>query len=471
MDFRYSGFVDGHCHPLFASREAEGPILDAAADVTAALEILTAFLETNPETQWLDAGSLDRNLPGMPVTAAQLDLVSVTIPVVVHASDHHAIWVNSAALRLAGFEQSAPQLANAHFEVDASGKPTGMVHEWDAMSLIYNHQPKSSIDADLAALDRAQTRLLGNGVVAVQEAWIDRGMPEVYLEAAARDLLRMFVNLAPRISPNNWREDLQFAKATRSAVRAAAHPLLSCNTIKIFVDGVLSSQTALLKQPYCGHQSNFKTGTVLWEQVALEELALAADSAGFQLHFHAIGDAAVSQALDAIQYIDDCNGPVDRRPVIAHAELIDHSDLERMRRLGVVVCQQPVWAEPGIEREALTEVLGEERTLAMYPIATLLEAGVVVSFGSDWPVSDPNPLHGLYQAITRQDAPEQALAVPEAIRCYSQNGALQIGLEAPLGIAGSTWVEWDVDLVNASPTELVNARVIRHSVNGVVTKP
>jgi predicted amidohydrolase YtcJ len=107
----------------------------------------------------------------------------------------------------------------------------------------------------------------------------------------------------------------------------------------------------------------------------------------------------------------------------------------------------------------------------MYPIATLLEAGVVVSFGSDWPVSDPNPLHGLYQAITRQDAPEQGLAVPEAIRCYSQNGALQIGLEAPLGIAGSTWVEWDVDLVNASPTELVNARVIRHSVNGVVTKP
>jgi predicted amidohydrolase YtcJ len=472
MVYKFSGFRDGHCHPLFAARESAGPNLDSCETVYAVLEALSGYLEANPDDLWVDAGSVDRSLsPNGQLSATVLDTVSQTIPVVVHASDHHAIWVNTAALRVAGLEHSAPAVPNAHIDVDESGKPTGMIHEWDAMNLVYVHQPKPSIEDDLAALHRAQNQLLANGVVAVQEAWIDPGMPEVYLAAVERNELVMRVNLAPRIAPQSWQADLQFAKATRSAVRAAGSPLLTCNTVKLFIDGVFGSETALLKEPYAsGDCTNH--GTAIWENEELLEFALAADSAGFQLHFHAIGDGAVSTALAAVRHVDEHNGFVDRRPVIAHAELVSEADLLDLRKLGVVVCQQPVWARPDSSHSETAAVLGEERAAKLYPIATLLGAGITVSFGSDWPVSLPNPLPGLYSAETRT-APEldgslslsEAVNRQQALYAYSVASAFQMGQETLLH---EDWVEFDTHLATCSTAELLEAKVLRVCVAGQV---
>jgi len=472
MVYKFSGFRDGHCHPLFAARESAGPNSDSCETVDAVLEALSGYLAANPDVPWVDAGSVDRNLsPNGQLNATVLDTVSQTIPVIVHASDHHAIWVNTAALRVAGLEHSAPAVPNAHIDVDESGKPTGMIHEWDAMNLVYVHQPKPSIEDDLAALHRAQNLLLANGVVAVQEAWIDPGMPEVYLAALERNELVMRVNLAPRIAPQSWQADLQFAKATRSAVRAAGSPLLTCNTVKLFIDGVFGSETALLKEPYAsGDCTNH--GTAIWENEELLEFALAADSAGFQLHFHAIGDGAVSTALAAVRHVDDHNGFVDRRPVIAHAELVSEAELLDLRKLGVVVCQQPVWARPDSSHSETAAVLGEERAAKLYPIATLLGAGITVSFGSDWPVSLPNPLPGLYSAETRT-APEldvslslsEAVNRQQALYAYSVASAFQMGQETLLH---EDWVEFDTNLETCSPAELLEAKVLRVCVAGKV---
>jgi predicted amidohydrolase YtcJ len=472
MFYRFSGFRDGHCHPLFAARESAGPNLDACETIEAVLEALSRYLDANPDAQWVDAGSVDRGLsPSGQLSATVLDGISKSVPVVVHASDHHAIWVNTAALRVAGLEHTAPDMPNAHIDVDETGKPTGMIHEWDAMNLVYVHQPKPSIDEDLAAFHRAQTMLLSNGVVAVQEAWIDPGMPEVYLAAAERNELIMRVNLAPRIAPQSWHTDLQFAKATRSAVRAAGSPLLTCNTVKLFIDGVFGSETALLKEPYAsGDCTNH--GKALWQTEELLDFALAADSAGFQLHFHAIGDGAVSTALTAIRHVDEQNGFVDRRPVIAHAELVSESDLLDLRKLGVVVCQQPVWARPDCSYWETAAVLGQERAARLYPIASLLNGGVTVSFGSDWPVSNPNPLPGIYSAETRT-APElegsllltEAVSRKQALYAYSVASAFQMGQETRLH---EDWVELDTDLATCSPAELLEAAVLRVCVAGKV---
>lgn len=472
MVYRFSGFRDGHCHPLFAARESAGPNLDACETIEAVLGALSGYLAINPDAAWVDAGSVDRSLsPSGQLNAAVLDTVSQTVPLVVHASDHHAIWVNSAALRVAGLERMAPVVPNAHIEVDETGKPTGMIHEWDAMNLVYAHQPKPSIEEDLVALHRAQNLLLSNGVVAVQEAWIDPGMPEVYLAAVERNELIIRVNLAPRIAPQSWRTDLEFAKATRSAVRTANSPLLTCNTVKLFIDGVFGSETALLKAPYAsGDCTNH--GTAIWQLEELLEFALAADSAGFQLHFHAIGDEAVSTALAAVRHVDDHNGFVDRRPVIAHAELVSESDLLKLRNLGVVVCQQPVWARPDDSYEETATVLGQERAAKLYPIATLLGAGITVSFGSDWPVSNPNPLPGIYSAETRT-APElqgslsltEAVSRKQALYAYSVASAFQMGQETLLH---EDWVELDTDLAACSPAELLEAAVLRVCVAGKV---
>lgn len=479
MNFRFSGFRDGHCHPLFAERESAGPNLDECETVEAIVAAITQYLRDNPACVWVDAGAVDRAVfasHGNP--ARVLDLASPEIPVVVHANDHHAIWVNSPALRAANLESQAPLIANAHIDVDELGKPTGMLHEWDAMKLIYEHQPKTALEDDLAALARATEKLLSYGVVAVQEAWIDPGMPEVYLAAAERDLLRLRVDLAPRIAPQSWREDLDFAIETRARVAKAANPLLTCGRVKVFIDGVLGSKTALLKQPYLddeGVEATTNTGQQIWQQSDLEDFANAADNLGFQLHFHAIGDAAVDQVLDALQRLPRAKPDFERRPVIAHAELIDPTDFERLRLLGVVVCQQPIWAQPDQAQLFAQQVLGEDRANLMYPIGSLLRAGVRVSFGSDWPVSEPNPLLSMYGAITRSQPTSngslnlgEAITNSQALVAHSNSVAFQLGQEDQ---ENQDWVEMDTNLETCTPRELLAAKVIRVCVAGRVVFP
>jgi predicted amidohydrolase YtcJ len=469
--FSFSGFRDGHCHPLFAAREGVGPNLDDCATVAAIQDRLREYRAANPDAVWIDCGSYEHTLaPEGRMLASWLDDAVADIPVVVHASDHHTIWVNSAALAVAGLTETAPTFKSASIDVDADGKPTGVLREWDAMSVVYAHEPKPSIDSDVAAIERAQERLLSHGIVAVQEAWIDPGMTEAYVAAVERGVLKLRVNLAPRIAPDTWRKDLEQAKAARSLVRAAGTELLTCNTVKIFIDGVFSSGTALLTEPYCagGH------GDAIWETEELHALALAADSAGFQLHFHAIGDAAVSMALDAVDHVDLCNGFVDRRPVIAHAELVSPEDMARMRRFGVIVCQQPVWIQRD-EQFATTEAaIGAERAGALYPIANLLNERVTVSFGSDWPVSDPNPLPGLVNAVTRGAsgsieaiAPQEAITASQAVYAYSAAAAYQMGQES---ILAQDEVVLDTDITaadTATAGEIIgNAKVLSVRVAG-----
>ena len=467
MSTSFSGFRDGHCHPLFASREANGPQLTATS-VSGIVDEISNFISSNPGITWVDAASFEPDLAATgQLTAADLDAASTTVPIVVHAADHHSIWVNTAALRVAGLTENVPALVGASIDVDQRGHATGLLREWNAMTLIYDHQPQPSLETDLQSLLRAQDRLLAAGIVAVQDAWIEPGMESVYLHAASSGSLKMRVNLAPRIAPENWRTGLDFAKQTRSACRALGNPLLTSNTVKIFVDGVFSSQTALTSGHYCdGSQAE-----ALWEPRELHEMAVAADSAGFQLHFHAIGDEAVSRALAAVEVVEVANGPVDRRPVIAHAEMVDPLDYARLRRNGIVVCQQPIWAVPGASAEDVGVKLGPEAMERLYPIKDLLSAGVIVSFGSDWPVSDPEPLAGLLAAEIRNSDPlsttglnpRQGITRAEAIRAYSAGTAFQLGQET---ILSEDEVVFDRDILHCTTEELLEARVLSVRVAG-----
>ncbi|HEX3460485.1 MAG TPA: amidohydrolase family protein, partial [Acidimicrobiales bacterium] len=127
----------------------------------------------------------------------------------------------------------------------------------------------------------------------------------------------------------------------------------------------------------------------------------AFDAERFGIHIHAIGDAAVRSALDAIAGAERANGPRDRRAVIAHAQLVHPDDVVRFRRLGVIACFQPLWAQRDRVMTKLTEPrLGPERSTWQYPIGALDRVGAAMSFGSDWPVSSMRPLDGLAVAVT-----------------------------------------------------------------------
>lgn len=470
MTFRFPGFRDAHCHPLFAGREALGPDVTDATSISEIQQILADFIAKNPTATWIDCGSYDRNIAGPEgFLASQIDSVICDIPVVIHASDHHTIWVNSAALKVAGLADRAPKLEIGSVDTDESGRPSGVLREWDAMNLVYVHQPKLTLDEELRALDWAQQKLLSLGVVGMQDAWLDPGMELVYLAAVEQDRLLLRTNLAPRISPDSATTDFAFAKTVREAVQNANSELLTCRTIKLFADGVFGSNTAAVKEEYCNHSSK-PFGEPVWEPDALKEMAIAADAAGFQLHIHAIGDAGVSMAIDAIEAAIDANPTWDRRPVIAHVELLADEDLLRLQKLGITCVVQPLWARrDGLSLSCLP-ALGEARFERLYRTRDLLEQGVRVAMGSDWPVSSPDPFLGIYTAAARRvdqySEPlglGQAITVQQALDCYVTESARITWQEKHVS---EDWVELDLDPTTVELKQVKEVRVIRASIAG-----
>ena len=160
-------------------------------------------------------------------------------------------------------------------------------------------------------------------------------------------------------------------------------------------------------EPYLGPTGG--RGISFFDPEFLNEFVPAADAAGFQLHFHAIGDRAVRECLDAIEAARSRNGMNDNRHHIAHIQVIHPDDIPRFASLGVVANAQPLWAtmEPQM-RDLTIPFLGPERTDLQYPFASLARAGARIAFGSDWPVSSPDPLAGIHVAVTRTEAPSVA---------------------------------------------------------------
>ena len=179
--------------------------------------------------------------------------------------------------------------------------------------------------------------------------------------------------------------------------------MLTAQTVKFFADGVVENETGALLAPYCSSLHNH--GMQVWEGDTLADAARRVDDLGLQIHVHAIGDAAVRQALDAIEYVVERNGPRDRRPVIAHAQLIDDADLGRFAQLGVIANMQPLWAQMDALMTVLTiPRLGQDRADKQYRMRTLDDSGGRLSFGSDWPVSSGAPLDGIAVAVSRRTA-------------------------------------------------------------------
>lgn len=207
----------------------------------------------------------------------------------------------------------------------------------------------------IGALGTAADYYLARGVTWVQDAWVEPGDVATYVEAARQGALRMRFNLALYADPRHFDSQVtQFAESRR-AVEEAGSPLLTANTVKFFADGVVENETGALLAPYCSglhSHSRGRSGATRgnrgmqnWEGDSLAEAARRVDELGLQIHIHAIGDAAVRQALDAIEYTVSRNGIRDRRPVIAHVQLVDDTDIGRFAELGVIPNMQPLWAQ------------------------------------------------------------------------------------------------------------------------------
>ena len=237
--------------------------------------------------------------------------------------------------------------------------------------------------------------------------------------------------------------------------------------MKFFANGVVESGTAALLQPYddCPHSH----GIANWPAAELADAMTAADALGFQAHVHAIGDAGVRLALDAIAETARRNGPADRRPTVAHVQLIDPADLPRFAALGVIANLEPLWAQPDpLMTELTLPRVGAARGSRQYQIASLLRSGARVSFGSDWPVTAYQPLPGIATAATRQTPqgnpaggwlPAERATAAEALAAYSAGVAYQAFEERQWGLL-RPGMRADLVHLAADPT-VIPARELR----------
>ncbi|WP_309132404.1 amidohydrolase [Brevibacterium sp.] len=442
--FLMPSFGDGHAHPIFGGLEAAGPQVRGCETVEEIVAEVRRYAQAHPEEEWIVGASYNGSLveDGL-FDARWLDEAVPDRPVMLRAWDYHTVWCNSRALELAGITADTPDPELGEIPRRGDGSPLGILREWGAVDLVTAVRPPQDEAERLRALQRAAAYFSERGVTWVQDAWVEPADVETYLAAAADDRLGIRFNLAFYADPRHVPDQLDWMVESRRRVDELDSPLLSANTVKFFADGVIENETGALLEPYCS--SLHHHGLRVWEGETLAEAVRAVDAAGFQIHIHAIGDAAVRQALDAIESAIGANGPRDRRPVIAHAQLVDAEDLGRFARLGVIANMQPLWAQlDGLMTVLTMPRLGAERAAQQYRMRSILDDGGLLAFGSDWPCSSGTPLEGLAIATSRQTedgqpaggwTPQEILDTPRALDAYTAAVAQQ----AFAGLTSAPW--------------------------------
>jgi predicted amidohydrolase YtcJ len=362
-------FADGHAHPLLAGLEDHGPRISDAGSVAAVVARVAGWAAEHPDEPWIRGASYDPALaPDGLFDACWLDAAVPDRPVVLRAADYHTVWVNTRALELAGIDETTPDPPLGEIARRDDGSPLGTLREWGAVDLVLDRAGPHSLDVRVTALEQATRHLASLGITWVQDAWVEAEDVEAYLAASAQGRLHTAVDLALYADPRRGLAQVDHLLHQRERVSHHGDPLLTAHTVKLFADGVLEGGTAALLDPYadtaCAHR-----GMLVWEPEALAEIVRAVDTHGFQVHVHTIGDRAVRVALDAIEATTATNGPrAQRRPVLAHVQLIDEADRPRLAALGVVANAEPLWAQLDDVMKALTVPrLREPRASAQYP--------------------------------------------------------------------------------------------------------
>ena len=476
------GFQDAHVHPVPAGLELTQCDLTGAKTAADTLAAVRAYTDAHPGREWITGGgwSMEAFEGGTP-TKELLDSVVPDRPVYLPNRDHHGAWVNSRALELAGITRDTPDPADGRIERDTSGEPAGTLQE-GAMQLVGRLTPPTTPADRLAALLHAQRHLHALGITAWQDAIVGRfaGMADpsdAYLTAARDGSLTARV-----VGALWWDRERGAEQIPELAERRAAlsHGRFRAGSVKLMLDGVAETGTAALLDPYldkCGCVTGNR-GTSFIDPDQLPKYVTELDALGFQCHFHALGDRAVRNALDAVEAAREANGPSDTRPHLAHLQVVHPDDVARFARLGAVANIQPLWAAHEPQMDELTiPFLGPERALWQYPFGALLRSGATLAAGSDWPVSSPDPLQGIHVAVNRVEPgsagpvflPGERIGLAEALTAYTAGSAYANHLDdTGLVTAGALadLVVLDRDPFAAPPEEIAQTRVALTYVGG-----
>ncbi|BCJ43424.1 hypothetical protein GCM10010168_42660 [Actinoplanes ianthinogenes] len=427
------GFQDAHVHAVFGGVEMGECDLTGTTDLAVYRERIAAYAAAHPDREWITgSGWSMESFPGGVPSAALLDAIVPDRPVYLTNRDHHGAWVNSVALELAKVTRDTPDPADGVINRDAAGNPAGALQE-GAMGLVGHLIPATTPDQLVAGLRRAQALLHSLGVTGWQDAMLrgSNGYPDpadAYRTAAGEGWLTAAVTGALWWDRDRGADQIAELVEHRAQLTIGR---LTCSTVKIMQDGVAENFTAAMTEPYldrCGCPTP-NSGLSFVDPALLRGYVTELDGLGFQVHFHALGDRAVREALDAIEAARTVNGFRDTRPHLAHLQVVHPDDIARFRRLGATANMQPLWAAHEPQMDELTiPFLDPALAGRQYPFGDLLRAGATLAAGSDWPVSSPNPIEGIHVAVNRQVPgadddrvflPEQRLDLGTALAAYT----------------------------------------------------
>ena len=301
--FVMPAFADGHAHPLFAGREAQGPKVNGLQAVAEIVAEVKRFAEASPDSKWIIGGAYEAAIIERgDFDSHWLDEAVNDRPVLLHAVDHHTIWVNSKALEVAGITSMTKDPDGGTIARRADGSPKGTLREPAAMDLISKLAPERTLQDELDAIAWASDQYLAAGVTSAMDAWVEDGMTEIYIEAAKTGHLKVDMNLTFLAQPEKWRSRVNYYNEMRALVEALpVEAGLTAKSVKFIGDGALSAGTAAILEPYLDDPTS--KGLLIWSDAEMIEAATTFDTQGLQLHIHAIGDAAVRQALNAIEAV------------------------------------------------------------------------------------------------------------------------------------------------------------------------
>lgn len=484
------GFVDSHSHSIFGGLELiSASLVDEQMDLDAFEKRLKQDRDNGKarvgdivvmngmnSTYWSQADGLAKRLNH----GEWADL-----PVILIGSDHHTAWANAAMLKRAQLDaqrvRGLSPLEQQNVAHDKDFNPTGFLVD-------------SGFDLVAAAMPAADTKTMDRaGVAAVKynnslgiTAWMDPaangspgealfnikptettvGVLPVYRDLAQEGQLTAHVAALLVANPKSLPADLDVIDKVRQQFQGI--PNLTLPGIKIFADGVIEypAQSAALLENY---KNSHKPGELLLDPKHFGELVSAADARGWLVHIHAIGDRAVRESLNGI-----AQARKDRQSGIAHSithlQLVSPQDFPRFKQLGVIASMQLDWAIPeAYTIDLVKPYIADETFRYMYPAKSLLDNGATIAGASDWPVSTPDPLKAIYQAVTRQGEqgvlnPEERVDRQTMFYAYTRNAAKAIGLDQKIGSLApgkqADMVVLDRDVFSVPDQQLAEARVL-----------
>jgi len=467
------GFNDAHVHfHIGGSSLASVQLRDATSELEFR-DRIARFAKTIPEGQWVLNGEWDsERWPSRKFPTRQLiDDVTPHHPVFVNRWEAHSMLANSRAMQLAGVDKNTPDVAGGIIERDADGHPTGIFVD-AAKGLIERVIPPASKAQLIHYLRAAQSHAAKHGITSVQDmAFLNpKSMSGPAQLLRAYEMLLAEHELKTRVSLHT---PLRFWKMLADfGIQAGfGNETFQIGALKAFSDGSLGSATAWFFDPYADRpDSRGLPSDEMNDPQEFFENILGADQAGLNIAIHAIGDRANHSVLDLFEKAFEQNPKRNRRFRIEHAQHVHPDDFVRFQRLGVVASAQPIhaiddgcWAERRI---------GKKRARTTYAFRSLLDAGAVLAFGSDWWVQPISPLTGIYAAVTRRTMdgrnpggwiPEEKITVTEAVHAYTVGSAYASGEEQIKGslepgkLADIAILSEDIFAID--PTQIQNTQV------------